>query len=230
VNKLLKQGSNAFASIAVLLLALLLHGPASAINRSDILLDLVTHCVDPHQANYCSLCRAPRVDATCAPTVDCKKSTDVWALTDRYTAIRDIKMCGCPADFVHGLALPLAPITGVEDPLRPDGIWQFAWEEAKKRINAESIALVVNPQSRRSQNQLHVHLLRLNTDARTRLLEKLAGYVYDLEQVWTVASSEASIRGLKDYGILVAQSSPTSYMVVVIEESPELEFTKWRCD
>ena len=209
---------------------MLFHGPASAIDRSDILLDLVTHCVDPRQTNYCSLCRAPRVDSSCASTVDCKKSTDVWALTDRYTAIRDIKMCGCQADFVHGLALPLVPITGVEDPLRPDDIWQFAWDEAKKRINPEAIALVVNPQSRRSQNQLHVHLLRLTTDARPRLLENLAGYVSHLEQVWTVASRAASIRGLKDYGVLVAQSSPTSYMVIVVDESPELEFTNWRCD
>jgi len=79
---------------------------------------------------------------------------------DRFTALRDIKMCGCPSDFVHGPALPIYRVTGVEDPLRPEGIWQFAWDVAIQRMKPESIALVVTPRLHRSQNQLHVHLLR----------------------------------------------------------------------
>ena len=42
--------------------------------------------------------------------------------------VRDRKMCGCPADFVHGLTIPLRRVTGVEDPRLPDDIWAFAWK------------------------------------------------------------------------------------------------------
>ena len=217
------------ASRLVLAFAGVLAGCAGAIERSDLLLDVVTHCVDPASAHYCSLCRAPRSDSACAASLECKKSTEVWALTDRYTAIRDIKMCGCPAGFVHGLALPLAPVRGVEDPKRPDGIWQFAWEVAVGRMEAESIALVVNPRLERSQNQLHVHLLRLSKDARQQLEKHVAGKVDTLDQVWASAARGAAARGLNDYGVLVVQREQKDYLVVVTADSPEAAFTQWRC-
>ncbi len=211
------------------LLACIFQWPAFALDRSDILLDLVSHCVDPAQANYCSVCRAPRNDAACGAALECKKSTEVWALNARYTAIRDIKMCACPAGFVHGLALPISPVRGVEDPKRPDGIWQFAWDVATSRIETEALALVVNPQFHRSQNQLHVHLLRLSRDGRALLAKHLPSYVSNLDQVWTSAAQSAAAKGLTDYGVMVAQRGPKDYLVVVTAESPEDAFTEWRC-
>ena len=213
-----------------LALGWLLQGCALAIEPSDILLDIVTHCVDPAQDNYCSLCRVPRNDAACTAPLDCKKSTEVWALNDRYTAIRDSKMCGCSAGFVHGLALPISPVRGVEDPSRPDGIWQFAWDVAVSRIEPESIALVVNPQLHRSQNQLHVHLLRLKKDAREQLEKQAVADIGRLEDVWASAARGAAARGLSDYGVLVVQRTPKDFIVVVTADSPEAVFTEWRCN
>ncbi len=212
------------------LLGWIIPGPVAAQSRRDILLDIVSNCVEPKAANYCSLCRAPRSDSACAATPECRSSTEVWAMSERYTAIRDIKMCGCPAGFVHGLALPRQPVRGVEDPARPEGIWQFAWDTAVTRIEAESIALVVNPRRQRSQDQLHVHLLRLRKDARARLTEHVAGYVRQLDQVWTSAARAAAAKGLDDYGVLVMQRPQEDFMVVITADSPEAPFTEWRCD
>ena len=138
-------------------------------------------------------------------------------------------MCGCPPDFVHGLALPLDPIRGVEDPRRPAGIWQFAWDAARQRMDAAAIALVVNPARYRSQDQLHVHLLRLRPGAGQALRDNLAGHVKDLADVWPVAARAAAARGLDDYGVLVAQEPGDMFQVVVTAASPEAAFTEWQC-
>jgi CDP-diacylglycerol pyrophosphatase len=222
--------SRKIASLVVLAIGCAFQGASPAMERSDILLDIVSHCVDPQPSNYCSLCRAPRKDTACGAALECKKSTEVWALTDRYTAIRDIKMCGCPADFVHGLALPTSPVRGVEDPRRPDGIWQFAWDVAASRMEPESIALVVNPRLHRSQNQLHVHMLRLAQGARVQLEKEGPQTVNSLEQVWRTAAQIAEAKGLEDYGVLVVQQTQIAYLVVVTESSPEAAFAKERCD
>ncbi|MEI6733045.1 MAG: CDP-diacylglycerol diphosphatase [Comamonadaceae bacterium] len=222
--------SKLFWSGIALALAWVCHGPALAIERSDILLDIVSHCVDPAQPNYCSACRAPRNDARCGAALECRKSTEVWALDTSYTAIRDIKMCGCPSGFVHGLALPLSPVRGVEDPKRPNGIWQFAWDVAASRIETESLALVVNPQFHRSQNQLHVHLLRLSKEGRQLLARHAPSSIKNLDQVWASAAQDAQAKGLTDYGVLVTQQGPKDYLVVVTAESPEDAFTEWRCE
>ena len=57
--------------------------------------------------------------------------TELWVESNNYLVISDSKMCGCPEGFVHGLALPRAHITGIEDKVLPDGIWKFAWDAAK---------------------------------------------------------------------------------------------------
>lgn len=230
MSRIARTRSTALAIGAAMMLGWMSLGSAFAIERSDILLDIVSHCVNPVSANYCSLCRAPRSDAGCSAALECKKSTEVWALNAQYTAIRDIKMCGCPAGFVHGLALPTYPVRGVEDPQRPDGIWQFAWDVASNRMEPDSIALVVNPRLHRSQNQLHVHLLRLSPQARAQLENAAQGYVSQLDQVWASASRSAAAKGLDDYGVLVVQRPQKDYMVVVTADSPEAAFTQWRCD
>ncbi len=219
-----------FGYFLVLVLVAWVQGSALALERSDILLDIVRHCVDPQVGDYCSLCRAPRADAACNAPTACNKTTEVWALTSSYTALRDIKMCGCPSDFVHGLALPRAVVRGVEDPNRPDGIWQFAWDVGASRIEPQNMALVVNPQFQRSQNQLHVHMLRLSPDARARLEGMKFTAVSDLGSVWASAARSAAAQGWADYGVIVVQRAPQDFMVVATPDSPEDAFTQWRCN
>ena len=204
--------------------------PAFSQTRSDILLGIVSNCINPNIANYCSVCSLARNDSACNSQPECKKSIEVWALNQQFTAMRDIKMCGCPASFVHGLALPLKPVTGVEDPARPEGIWQFAWDEAVKRMPLMSIALVVNPRLERSQNQLHVHMLRLRDGQEALLAENVVAHVGGLDQVWATAAKGAAQRGLLDYGVLVASRAEGDFMVVVTASSPEDRFTQYRCD
>jgi len=202
---------------------------ALTVARNDILLHIVSQCVDPSKANYCSQCMLPRRDANCGVS-ECKKTNEVWALNTQYAAIRDIKMCGCPAEFIHGLAMPREVITGVEDLNRQEGIWQFAWDVATERIELDSIALVVNPKSQRTQNQLHIHLVRLDKNARFNLPQHSPVYVDSLEYIWAVAEQNALAKDLNDYGVLVAQLSPSKYMVVVTPGSPEAAFTQWSCN
>ena len=224
------RGVKHFAVATLLLMACAVQTPVRALERSDMLLDIVLNCVTPGSGNYCSLCRLPRNDAGCGAALECNRNTEVWALTGQYTAIRDIKMCGCPTEFVHGLALPTYPVTGVEDPRRPEGIWQFAWDAAIGRMDAESIALVVNPGRQRSQNQLHVHIVRLAKGARENLEKESPRYVGNLDQIWATASASAASKGLEDYGVLVSQRPQRDFLVVVTANSPEKLFTKFLCD
>lgn len=203
---------------------------AGSIAQSDILLHIATQCVDPSKTNYCSDCTLPRVDANCGVVAECKKTNEVWKLSPEYVAIRDIKMCGCTEDFVHGIAMPRTSVTGVEDPARQEGIWQFAWDIGANRIEEDSLALVVNPRSQRTQNQLHIHLLRLDENAR----QKWAGYSYmlvnELNNVWELSQEIARSNGLSDYGVLVSKYSPDRFIIVVSKDSPEALFTKWKCN
>ena len=203
---------------------------ALPVARSDILLHIVSQCVDPLKENYCSNCMLPRREANCGGISECKKTNEVWTLNTQYVAIRDIKMCGCPVEFIHGLALPRQIITGVEDLNREEGIWQFAWDVGIERIETESLALVVNPKSQRSQNQLHLHVLKLDQNARTRFEQYAPVYVDTLEDVWLVADKVAKTKGLNDYGVLVAKALEGKYLVLVSPDSPEAAFTIWKCD
>jgi CDP-diacylglycerol pyrophosphatase len=204
-------------------------GGLYAMPNSDILLDIVRHCVDPKLENYCTRCRAPIAEVACTPETSCKKTTEVWSSNTEYVAIRDIKMCGCPASFVHGLVMPLQVITGVEDPLRPEGIWQYAWDEATLRMEAEAIALVVNPQNFRSQNQLHVHLVRLKPQARAEFKSMATGTSSNLLSVWKIAAELAKQKNLPDYGVLVSTEESGGFKVVVTTVSPGHLFTQYVC-
>lgn len=204
-------------------------GGLYAMPNSDILLDIVRHCVDPKLENYCTRCRAPIAEVACTPETSCKKTTEVWSINTEYVAIRDIKMCGCPASFVHGLVMPLQVITGVEDPLRPEGIWQYAWDEAALRMEAEAIALVVNPQNFRSQNQLHVHLVRLKPQARAEFKSMATGTSSNLLNVWKIAAELAKQQNLPDYGVLVSTEESGGFKVVVTTVSPGHLFTQYVC-
>ena len=203
---------------------------ADAIARSDILLHIASQCVDPSAVNYCARCTLPRIDSSCGQGLACKKTNEVWQLTPHFVAIRDIKMCGCPSSFTHGLAMPRETVTGVEDPLRPEEIWPFAWSVGIERIEENSLALVVNPKSQRTQNQLHVHILRLNEDARQKFTAYGFAIVDDINHAWKVAERVATRSGMSDYGVLVSRYPDNQFIVVVSKDSPETLFTKWQCN
>jgi len=101
-------------------------------------------------------------------------------------------MCGCPSGFVHAIAMPRFPVTGVEDARRPDGLWSFAWDAARSRIAEPSeIALEVNPPSKRTQDHLHVHLVRLSADARAWVTALEPVRIGRLDDTWIAAAANA---------------------------------------
>lgn len=219
----------------VVLLCLLLAAPflselAVAGESRDALLTIVSSCLDIHAPDYCNLCPAPRLESPCAQGRGCKDTTEIWEEPADYVVIRDIKMCGCSPGFVHGLVIPRARITGIEDPRRPDNIWSLAWAAARKRIAEEdAIALVVNPPGSRTQDQLHVHIVRMRSDARGLFDGARSVRVRNLDEVWSAATKKASAAKLKDYGVLVARHPEAGFLVLVDEKSPEKLYTQGEC-
>ncbi len=217
----------ALTLLLTLLLFLTTSGCATSTNR-DILWNIVTNCLDPAVPNYDTRCRWPITTSAAA----CRKTTDVWDMNSEFVILRDVKMCDCLADktFVHGLAIPRARVTGSEDPHRPDGIWQYAWDNAVKRIGNEGdIALVVNPPGERGQDQLHVHLVRLNDAGRQIVAASGSPGVQNLADVWRKADQLAAEKGLKYYGVLVARHPAGGFVVHVDARNRENDYTAARC-
>jgi CDP-diacylglycerol pyrophosphatase len=215
---------------SLLLAAAFLPESAVASESRDALLTIVSSCLDIHAPDYCKHCPAPRIESPCARDLDCKATTEVWEETAAYAVIRDRKMCGCAPGFVHGLVIPRARIRGVEDSRRPDDIWGIAWATARKRIaDVDAIALVVNPPGLRTQDQLHVHIVRLRGDARGRFDEARSGLVRDLAEVWSMASKKAGAANLRDYGVVVTRGNHGGFLVLVDEGSPEKLYTLSEC-
>jgi CDP-diacylglycerol pyrophosphatase len=212
--------------------------PGDPASPSDALWKIVSGCLDAKHPSGASLCGCSAFTATCCGDPTMPDADVVWAESAAFVAIRDIKACGCPASFVHGLALPRTRITGVEDPKRPDAIWPFAWDVARRHIADErEIALAINPAGRRSQNQLHVHLQRLSPGARAALdalapppagarLDAPPALVLalpDLEHVFTTAAKSVAAGKLGAHGILVARARGGGYLAVVTDgASPEV--------
>ena len=216
-----------------LLIGAALAGAAMGVTTSsgarDVLWSIVESCLDPSAvSSYCARCPVPLV-GQCPGKTGCRDTTEVWAVTPEYVAIRDSKMCGCPAGFTHGLAMPRAPVTGVEDRRRPDGLWPFAWEVARARMPDDvDIALVVNPPDQRGQDQLHIHIVRLKPDARRALERRQPAKLQRLEDVWTAAGRDAASKGLRAYGILVARDDG-GYLMVTDAGNLERQWTVARC-
>jgi CDP-diacylglycerol pyrophosphatase len=215
---------------AVLLFFTTLTAQCFAGGNRDILWNIVTNCLDPAVAGYDTLCRWPIESSTTA----CRKTTGLWNLSSEFVILRDVKMCDCPADktFVHGLAIPRTKVTGSEDPNRPAGIWQFAWDTAVKRIESGAeIALVVNPPglANRGQDQLHLHLVRLNDAGRRLVAAAKAASVRSLADVWRKADQLATQKGLAYYGVLVAQHPAGGFVVHVDDRNLEDDYTVARC-
>lgn len=203
---------------------------ANATESRDALLTIVSSCLDIHVSDYCRHCPAPRLESPCAQNLDCNATTEVWEQTDEYVVIRDRKMCGCTSGFVHGLLIPRAQVRGIEDPRRPDNIWNIAWAIAQKHIAEEdTIALVVNPQGSRSQDQLHIHIVRLRKDARRHFDEARSGRLRNINEVWRLASETAKAAHLQDYGVLVTLHRGGGFLVLVDEKNLEKLYTQWEC-
>ena len=199
----------------------------SAANR-NALRTIISQCLDASVSNYCARCPTP-IEGTCGVT-SCWNSIDVWAETADFVAIRDRKMCHCPPGFVHGLALPRAFITGVEDPNRPDGIWPFAWQVALTRIAASAeIALVVNPPYQRTQDELHVHIVRLLKNGRELIDARRPVRIESLDAAWRAAATHAKRMGYATYGVAVMHARDGGYLVVSTNTSPEWAFTESTC-
>ena len=167
----------------------------------------------------------------------------MWARSAdrRFIVIRDLKMCEekehpHDARFVHGLAIPLTRVWGVEDEqlyAAPEynGIWQLAWDTALAQgLREDEIALVANPPEVRSQNQLHIHIVRRNGAA---LPPTIA--LPDLRNVWQRAAEAAQQKkagiGCRNYGILILKSGDGFRMLVeapVRGRNPEERYTVYR--
>ncbi len=202
---------------------------ALGVARSDMLLHIVEECTNTQKPGYCEKCLAPQRQAMCVNHNTCRATSEIWAQTSEFVAMRDIKMCGCPKQFVHGLVLPKARVTGIEDPNRTEAIWQFAWDIARQSIDTNEIALAVNPPSRRSQNQLHVHLVRLKPGVNARSLNDVTVRTQNLTNVWAVASESALKHQLKEYGLLVMADPQAGYVLVLTKDSPEALYTQAHC-
>jgi CDP-diacylglycerol pyrophosphatase len=216
---------------ALLLAAALLSTNAAAAESRDALRTIVSSCLDIHAPDYCKHCPTPRLESPCAQNRGCKETTEIWEETAEYVVIRDRKMCGCAPGFVHGLVIPRARIRGIEEPRRPDGIWGIAWAAARRRIaDEDAIALAVNPPGTRSQDQLHLHLVRLRSDARGLFDGSRSARVQKLDEVWSAAAKKAAAAKLTDYGVLVARHPESGFLVLVDEKSPEKVYTRGECE
>jgi CDP-diacylglycerol pyrophosphatase len=169
------------------------------------------------------------------PAAICRETTDVWDQTADFVAIRDQKMCGCSGDFVHGLALPLRQVTGVEDPSKAAGIWRFAWDEAVKKIGGQdkdAILIAANPRAQRTQDQLHIHLVRMAEGAREKLLDLRPLHVKDLAGVWDIAAQHAAASGLAEdgYGVAVFfDPADDDFLVATSADNLEKTFSVFSC-
>jgi CDP-diacylglycerol pyrophosphatase len=243
-----KGRSVLWAGLCLLLSGLLSAGQAAdakpGVSGRDILWRIVDNCLkDDGGADYCRDCPVPLPShlAACADSsgwdsaARCRKTTEVWDRTKEFVALRDMKMCGCPDGFVHGLALPLRRVTGVEDPAKPAGIWRFAWDEAVKKIGVrdqDAIVILANPRARRTQDQLHIHLVRWADGARRKFLDLRPVQLKDLSEVWTAAARHAAAAGLAQdgYGVAVAHDpSGGGFLVAATAESPEKAFSAFSC-
>jgi CDP-diacylglycerol pyrophosphatase len=104
-----------------------------------------------------------------------------------------------------------------------------ALSPAKDRSDEAAIALVVNPARLRSQDQLHVHIVRLEKDARQRLAGISISRLQDLDGVWRTAKKGAADANLDDYGVLVAGRPDGGFMIRVEKGSPEWLYTEVNC-
>ena len=223
------------ASCALAFAAPFVAAVAEARGSRDLLWELLA-CFDPGRVRNGEHCAKPRADEIDNRHPGCTSTTQVWAQSEQYVAIRDQRMCDCPAGFVHGLALPFARITGIEAENLPEGIWKFAWDAARTQIHdEEQIALVVSPPAQRTQDQLHIHLVRRREGACERFAAADTAPVPNLDHIWETAKVRATERHFTNYGLLVTKCSKDAFTVLVEAEpesgntTPEKQYTQHDC-
>jgi CDP-diacylglycerol pyrophosphatase len=196
---------------------------------------VVSTCIDRRTAAFCT---CPAFARSCCGDRATPDADVVWSRTPDFVAIRDLAMCGCPAGFVAGLALPRSRVTGIEDPRRPEGIWPFAWRVVRSRIADErQIALAINPKNTRSENQLLIHLLRLRPETRAWLDASDAapprGAVLvplaTLDAVFAAAEKRVGAGRIADTCILVARARGDGWRAVLTDRTSPQAFTINAC-
>lgn len=229
------RGYSPLVAIALLLAGFLAAAPAGARRSRDRLWTLIETCVAPDGHHNGSTCRAPRAAGIGNLDPRCVTTTEVWAQSQEYVAIRDERMCNCPAGFVHGLAIPFARISGIEADNLPEGIWKFAWDAALQKIpDAATIALVVSPPLQRSQDQLHIHLVRRRAGACETFPADSTVLTTNLDHIWSIVKQRALQRHFTNYGVLVTKCSPDGFTVLVEDvpkgsRTPEGQYTDHDC-
>jgi CDP-diacylglycerol pyrophosphatase len=202
--------------------------------RPNALWTIVSRCVDRQTAAYCS---CPPFELSCCGNPSTPDTDVVWARTADFVVIRDLRMCGCPSDFVSALAMPLTRISGIEDPHRPEGIWPFAWDVARVHIRDElAIGLVLNPPAARTQDQMHVHLLRLQPGVRPWLDGDAPAPpgvqivpVPDIGAVFAAVQARVGAEHMRDTGVLVARARRGGWRAVLTDRTSPQAFTLNRC-
>ena len=206
-------------------------GVAVAQSNRDQLRRLVERCLGPERASDCPTLVA---DRNGADEASCRNTTQIWEKSAEFVVIRDLKECGCSSSFRHGLAMPLAYVSGVEAEDLPEGIWQFAWNAARGRFaDSDTVALAVNSRLQRSQDQLHVHIVELADGARGKFPSGYSVNLTDLSRVWAAARAVAREKDLRDYGVLVTRGPANGFTLLVTDgdrwHSPEGLYTRYRC-
>lgn len=222
-------------AIGVALAAACARVPIGGGPDSGALWAIVSRCVDRDTSGFCACGPFRR---SCCGDRTTPDADVVWARTRAFVAIRDLEMCGCPPGFVAGLALPRARVTGIEDPRRPEGIWPFAWGVARTRIPDErQIGLAINPKDARSENQMHVHLLRLRPETRawldTRDSAPPGGTIVltlpTLDAVFAAAEGRVGAARMADTGILVARARDGGWRAAITYRGSPQAFTVNGC-
>ena len=136
--------------------------PSVALSRDTLLKAIECIKKNTHEA----------VKATHAHPVSLCNTTIMAFVPNQYLLLQGKKMSDChvnatthgvppTSQYIDLLVLPLTKVTGVEDQHRPNGIWQQAWTIAQSYLPDNGlIVLAANPRHYRTQDQLHIHILR----------------------------------------------------------------------
>ena len=196
--------------------------------------------------------------ALCASVVFQDRDGDAGSVT-----FNDTRMNPCLASkpaFMHLLTIPRKRVCGNDDPARfelASSIWNSAWKAARAFLAKQqqegtisgaaaemnNVALVVNSVQQRSQNQLHVHALRLKPGIREEImrLSPPPAHISSLNEVWDTAAQLSG--GRASYGMLVMRDLENSGFLVAVTDgglgenptpehnnSPESRFTCGNCN
>ena len=214
-----------------------------------VLWEIAANCVEPRPSAAWQVpigCEGqlPAPERLC-PTIR------LQAAASHVITFNDSKMNRCPGHLVHTLTIPREPVCGDDDPDRftqaEDG-FQTAWSVGERLIaEQDRIALVVNSAAQRSQNQLHIHTVRLRPGARQQLesLPVKPRHIDDLAQAWAALQSHAEESGFGGlYGaVVIRDTNAPGWLAAAVDghsepdpvttedrNAPEQKYSCWACD